>query len=128
MPECKRYITCIAQVTLRAVEQKYQSSSIGKHLLNKQRNVPKDLDRYFSVFKAPIKRKLSLGSYKIYPFKHGVSKFEIAGVKIADFVSAQSWAFKNGIRIARPKCQVTITADVTLVPRIAIHHGGIGER
>ena len=41
---------------------------------------------------APVKRKLSLGSYKIYPFKHGISKFEIAGVKIADFVSAQSWA------------------------------------
>ena len=39
-----------------------------------------------------MKRKLSLGSYKIYPFKHGISKFEIAGVKIADFVSAQSWA------------------------------------
>ena len=40
----------------------------------------------------PMKRKLSLGSYKIYPFKHGISKFEIAGVKIARFVSAQSWA------------------------------------
>ena len=40
----------------------------------------------------PIKRNWSLGSYKIYPFKHGISKFEIAGVKIADFVSAQSWA------------------------------------
>ena len=39
-----------------------------------------------------MKQKLSLGSYKIYPFKHGISKFEIAGVKIADFVSAQSWA------------------------------------
>ena len=37
------------------------------------------------------KRKLSLGSYKIYPFKHAISKFDI-GVKIADFVSAQSWA------------------------------------
>ena len=43
-------------------------------------------------FKVPMKRKLYLGSYKIYPFKHGISKFEIAGVKIADFVSAQSWA------------------------------------
>ena len=42
--------------------------------------------------KVPMKRKLSLGSYKIYPFKHGISKFEIAGVKIADFVSVQSWA------------------------------------
>ena len=42
--------------------------------------------------KVPMKQKLSLGSYKIYPFKHGISKFEIAGVKIADFVSAQSWA------------------------------------
>ena len=39
-----------------------------------------------------MKRKLSLGSYKIYPFKHVISKFEIAGVKIAEFVSAQSWA------------------------------------
>ena len=39
-----------------------------------------------------MKRKLSLGSYKIYPFKHAISKFELAGVKIADFVSAQSWA------------------------------------
>ena len=38
---------------------------------------------------APVKRKKT--SYKIYPFKHGISKFEIAGVKIADFVSAQSW-------------------------------------
>ena len=28
------------------VKNKYQSSSIGKHLLNKHRNVPKDLDRY----------------------------------------------------------------------------------
>ena len=32
------------------------------------------------------------GSYKIYPLKHLISKFEIAGVKIADFVSAKSWA------------------------------------
>ena len=40
----------------------------------------------------PMQRKLSLGGYKIYPFKHGISKSEIAGVKIADFVSAQSWA------------------------------------
>ena len=39
-----------------------------------------------------MKRKLPLGSYKIYPFKHGISKFEIVGVKIGDFVSAQSWA------------------------------------
>ena len=46
----------------------------------------------FLVFKVPMKQKLSLGSYKMYPFKHGISKFEIAGVKIADFVSAQSWA------------------------------------
>ena len=29
----------------------------------------------------------------MYPFKHVISKFEIiAGVKIVDFVSAQSWA------------------------------------
>ena len=33
------------------VEHKYQSSSIGKHLLNKHRNVPKDHDRCFSVLK-----------------------------------------------------------------------------
>ena len=33
------------------VEHKNQSSSVGKHLLNKHRNVPKDLDRYFSVLK-----------------------------------------------------------------------------
>ena len=39
--------------------------------------------------KVPMKRKLSLGSYKIYPFKHAISKFEIAEVKIADIVSAQ---------------------------------------
>ena len=45
------------------------------------------------TLKVPMKRKSSLGSYKIYPFKHAISKFEIAGVKIvADFVSAQSWA------------------------------------
>ena len=43
-------------------------------------------------FKVPMRRKLSLGSYKIYPLKHVISKFEIAGVKIVDFVSAQSWA------------------------------------
>ena len=47
---------------------------------------------YSTRFKVPMKGKLSLGSYKIYPFKHGISKFEIAGVKIADFVSAQKWA------------------------------------
>ena len=47
------------------------------------------------LIKVPMKRKLSLGSYKIYPFKHGISKFEIAGVKIADFVSAQSWAART---------------------------------
>ena len=41
-------------------------------------------------FKVPMKRKLSLGGYKIYLFKHAISKFEIAGVKIADCVSAQS--------------------------------------
>ena len=35
----------------RVVEHKYQSSSIGKHLLNEHRNVPKDLDRNFSVLK-----------------------------------------------------------------------------
>ena len=53
-------------------------------------------------FKVPIKRKLSLGSYKIYPFKHGISKFEIAaGVKIADFVSAQSWVFESHGQNAR---------------------------
>ena len=40
--------------------------------------------------KVPMKRKLSLGSYKIYPSKHAISKFEIAGVKIADIVSDQS--------------------------------------
>ena len=39
-----------------------------------------------------MKRKLFLGIYKIYPFKHSISKFEIAGVKISDFVSAQSLA------------------------------------
>ena len=39
-----------------------------------------------------MKRKLALSSYKMYPFKHAISKFEIAWVKIADFVSAQSWA------------------------------------
>ena len=39
-----------------------------------------------------MKRKLLLGSYNIHPFKHAISKFEIAEVKIADFVSAQSWA------------------------------------
>ena len=39
----------------------------------------------------PMKRKLFFGSYKIYLFKHAISKFEIAGVKSADFVSAQSW-------------------------------------
>ena len=38
-----------------------------------------------------MKQKLFLGSFKIYPFKHMISKFEIVGVKIADFVSAQSW-------------------------------------
>ena len=43
-------------------------------------------------FKVPMKRKLSLGSYKIYPFKHAISKFEIARVKVVDFGSAQSWA------------------------------------
>ena len=42
--------------------------------------------------KVSMKRKLFLGSYKIYPFEHAISKFEIAGVKIADFVSAQSSA------------------------------------
>ena len=45
---------------------------------------------YLLEFQVPMKRKLSLGSYKIYPFKHALSKFEIAAVKIADFVSAQS--------------------------------------
>ena len=35
----------------RLVEYKKQSSSICNHLLNKHRNVPKDLDRYFSVLK-----------------------------------------------------------------------------
>ena len=53
------------------------------------------------LFKAPMKRKLSSGSYKIYPFKHAVLKFEIAGVKIAYFASAQSWDIlpsKNGIQ------------------------------
>ena len=46
------------------------------------------------VIRVLMKRKLSLDSlsYKIYPFKHAISKFEITGVKIADFVSAQSWA------------------------------------
>ena len=33
------------------VKHKNKSSSICKHLLNKHRNVPKDLDRYFSVLK-----------------------------------------------------------------------------
>ena len=33
------------------VEHKNQSSSIGVHLLNKHRNVQKDLDRYVSVLK-----------------------------------------------------------------------------
>ena len=40
----------------------------------------------------PMKRKLFSGSYKIYPFKRRISKFEIAGVKMADFVSVQRWA------------------------------------
>ena len=44
------------------------------------------------VVKVPMEQKLSPCSYKIYPFKHRISKFEIAEVKIADFVSAQSWA------------------------------------
>ena len=35
----------------RVVKHKNQSSSIGKHLLNKHRKDPKDLDRYFSVLK-----------------------------------------------------------------------------
>ena len=35
----------------RVVEHKNQASSIGNHLLNKHRNVPKDIDRYFSVLK-----------------------------------------------------------------------------
>ena len=55
--------------------------------------------------KVSMKRKLFLGSYKIYPFKHAIPKF--AGVKIADFVSVH---------------------HVMLVPRIAIHHGGREEK
>ena len=51
-----------------------------------------NIGQVVKLIKVPMKRKLSLGSYKIYPFKHGISKFEIAEVKIADFVSAQSWA------------------------------------
>ena len=51
-------VTCAMQVvgyTLRhlhqlVVEHKNQCSPIGKHI-NKYSNVPKDLDRYFSVFK-----------------------------------------------------------------------------
>lgn len=39
-----------------------------------------------------MKRKLFLGGYKIYPLKYTILKFEIAGVKIAYFVSTQSWA------------------------------------
>ena len=35
----------------RVIEHKNQSSSIGKHLLNKHRNVSKELDSYFSVLK-----------------------------------------------------------------------------
>ena len=41
----------------RVVEHKNQSSqSIGKDLINKHRNVPKDLDRYFSVLKKCINK------------------------------------------------------------------------
>ena len=79
----------------------------------------------------PMKRKLSSGSYKVYPFKHAISKFEIAEVKICRFCEGSKlgyFAFKNGIRIAQQKCQVTITADVMLVPRIAIYLGGREKR
>ena len=38
------------------VEHKKQSSSIGKHLLNKHRNVPKDLDIYLSVLKKSMNK------------------------------------------------------------------------
>ena len=58
-----------------------------------------------------MKRKLSLGSYNIYPFKHGISKFEIARVKIADFVSAQSrailsskWYSNRVAKMPGPSC------------------------
>ena len=55
-------------------------------------SITEEITSFICSLKVPMKRKLSLGSCKIYPFKHGISKFEIAGIKIADFVSAQSWA------------------------------------
>ena len=67
---------------------------------NEKKYLPKQ-----KYFKVPMKRKLSLGSYKIYPFKHGISKFEIAGVKIADFVSAQSWAILPSKRVFESRGQ-----------------------
>ena len=76
MESCTKFLTCFSS-------QLVKSTAIVIVLL---------LNPRFIFLKVPVKRKLSLSSYKIYPFKHGISKFEIAGVKIADFVSAQSWA------------------------------------
>ena len=87
--------------------------------------------RTLFVLEVSMKQKLFLGSYKIYPFKHAISKFEISGVKNCRFCERSKlgyFALKNDIRIARPKCHMTITADVILVPRIAIHHGGREKR
>ena len=47
------------------VEHKNQSSSIGKHLLNKHFNVPKDLDRYFSVLTEKCINKFDFKVYEM---------------------------------------------------------------
>lgn len=53
-----------------------------------------------------MKRKLFLG-YKIYPLKYTILKFEIAGVKIAYFVSTQSWAILPSKMVIKSRDQNT---------------------
>lgn len=53
-----------------------------------------------------MKRKLFLG-YKIYPLKYTILKFEIAGVKIAYFVSTQSRAILPSKMVIKSRDQNT---------------------
>ena len=66
-----------------------------------------------AVFKVHMNRKLFLFSYKILSLKKcSIPKFEMFGVKAADFLSDLArlacFAPKNGLQIARSKYHVIL--------------------
>ena len=76
----------------------------------------------FTVLKVHNEANLFLHGYENYSLKYMIPKFEMLGIKISNFTSAESWAFapKNGIQITWPKYHVMTACDIILGSQTSI--------